>query len=131
MSTDPRTVDPKNISILHSRLSAREKLSGPRVGDWLRRLDGSETRMTHIWDLDEDGLHVQDGGTFGGSFYLQSTGHEDYSGGLNPGIPASTMELTEEIKDGLVWFFDRDWPGADRGVTFKIQERVWRVIATP
>jgi len=126
MNADPRTLDPKNLDILSSRLSAREQITGPRVGDWLRRLDGSESRITHVWTFDGEGAHVQDGGTVCGRFYLQTTGHLSYSGGLNPGLPESVLELTEETRDGWVWFFDRDWWGANCGVDFKITERVWK-----
>jgi len=126
MTTDPRTLDPKNLDMLQTRLIEREKITGPRVGDWLRRLDGSESRITYVWDFDGEGAHVQDGGTVCGRFYMQPTGHLSYSGGLNPGLPESVLELTEETKDGWVWFFDRDWHAANCGVDFKITERVWK-----
>ena len=128
MTIDPRTLDPKNINMLQTRLIAREQITGPRVGDWIERLDGTRSRATYVWNLGEDGLHVQDGGTSGGSFYLLESGHQSYSGGLNPGIPGLSLELTGETQEGLVWFWDRGWPGANCGVSFPIQERVWKQV---
>jgi len=128
MTTDPRTLDPKNLDMLQTRLIEREKITGPRVGDWIVRLDGKESRATYVWD-DEDGSWIQDGGGPWGSFYLMRHGYEDYSGSLDPGIKASCLELTGEIKEGFVWIWDRDSPGMNRGVSFPIQERVWRQVA--
>jgi len=127
MTIDPRTLDPKNLDMLQARLSAREQITGPRVGDWIVRLDGKESRATYVWD-DEDGPWIQDGGGSMGSFYLMRHGYEDYSGGLDPGIKASCLELTGETKEGFVWIWDRDSPGQNRGVSFPIQERVWKQV---
>lgn len=129
MNADPRTLDPKNINMLQARLIARAQITGPRVGDWIERLDGTRSRATYVWDLGEDGLHVQDGGTTGGSFFLLRSGHQSYSGGLNPGIPGSSLELTEETQEGRVWFFHHDFHSANYGVSFTIQERVWKQVA--
>lgn len=129
MTIDPRTLDPKNIAMLQARLIAREQITGPRVGDWIERLDGTRSRATYVWDLGKDGLHVQDGGGEWGSFYLMQSGHEDYSGSLDPSIPATSLELTGETQEGRVWFFHRDHWMRDNGVSFTIQERVWKQVA--
>lgn len=129
MNPDLRTLDPKNIDMLQARLIARERITGLRVGDWIERLDGTRSRATYVWDLGEGGIHVQDGGSEGASFYLLDGGHESYSGGLNPGIPASSLQLTDETQDAWVWFFHLDHWMRDNGVSFKIQERVWKQVA--
>lgn len=124
---DPRALDPRNVAILAFRVKARADVTGPRVGDWVRRPDGVETRITYVFRFEE--ALVQDGGN-GAGFYLDSNGHESYSGGLDPSFPASALRLTPETRPGMVWFFDRDYPGAGRGVEFWIEERVW-VRAVP
>ena len=128
MTTDPRTLDPKNLDMLRTRLAEREKITGPRVGDWIVRLDGTRSRATYVWDLGGEDAHVQDGGSEGAAFYLLSSGHESYSGGLNPGIPTSSLQLTEETQEGWVWFFHRDHWMRDNAVSFPIQERVWKQV---
>ena len=121
---DPRATDPKNLDILASRLAARADLDGPRVGDWVRRQDGAETRITHHW-----GDRVQDGGHAAGQFYLLGTGHLSYSGALDPSVAGEQLRLTGETRRGLVWFFDRDYPGAGRGVEFWVDEQVYAVLS--
>jgi len=122
---DPRTTDPRNLSILASRMETRRSLEPrPHVGNWLRRGDRL-TRITYVWDLGERGLLIQDGGTAGGSFHLCETGGESYSGALDPSIPGITVHPTGETLPGYVWFFDHDFPGAGRGVAFEIPEPVW------
>ena len=123
MTIDPRTTDPVNLAILERRIKARADLTGPRVGDWVRRPDGVETRITHVFNFAEK--LVQDGGVAGVSFYLLEDGHEIYSGGLDPSFPASRLRFTGETKKGKVWFFDRDHAGAGRGVEFWIEERIF------
>jgi hypothetical protein len=123
---DPRTIDPTNLALLERRVKARNDLIGPRVGDWVRRPDGRETRITHVFNFEEK--LVQDGGVARGQFHLLSDGHESYSGGLDSSFPATRLRLTGERKQGMVWIFDRDYAGAGRGVEFWIEERVYKMI---
>lgn len=92
----------------------------PQEGEWLILADGSHTRFTESWDL---GIQV---GGERGSFYLSDSGC-CYSGGLDPSIPYSKLELTAETKDGFVWIFDRDNHCAGNGFYFQIPFRVWRL----
>lgn len=122
--------DDRDRELLARRIRHRdERLPLPSVGDWVREADGRETRITHVWEgcADDGGDHIQAGGGAHGSFYLSRQGYADYSGGLDPGFPGSQLTLIEgETKPGSVWFFHHDFPAAHSGVTFQIQERVWR-----
>lgn len=121
---DPHITDPFNVQILNARKAARDRITGPRVGDWIRKPDGSESRITSIWDLD-DGDYYQDGGESpDGSYYLTKDGHESYSGSLNPGYRCQ-LEPTDEHRESPVWFFDRDLWGANRDIITMVPERVW------
>lgn len=111
-----------NKQILKRREALFNERSGPRVGDYLIRLDGSVSRFTHNWD--EAGL--QDGGGQT-SFYL-GEGYCSYSGGLNPTVPLERIEATEERRLGRVWFFNRDHRAAGNGVDFEIEFRVFKEV---
>ena len=108
-----------NEEILKERL---EKFNhtriGPRVGDYLYIPSTDDripeyTRFTHEWDDT-----IQTGGNAGSSYYLNANGKLSYSGGLDPGMKKSDLICTGIYKDGSVWIFDKDIPGAGRGITF-------------
>lgn len=127
---DPRTKDPRNLALLAERIKAHNAIEGPRVGDWVRRPDGKETRITYIWKLNNGtGSLIQDGGLSG--FHIDGSGYESYSGSLDPNFPATLLTPTEETKPGAIWFFDHDWPRADGGVGFMIEERVYILTSDP
>ena len=44
------------------------------------------------------------------------------------GITLAKLELTEEVKKGMIWFFSRDHHTAHNGVDFMIDFRVYNVI---
>lgn len=111
-----------NGQIFAERVEARMKLKGPQVGDYLLSEKGY-TRFTHKWDD-----IMQTGGSEFGQFYLNDSGRCSYSGGLNSGISRDEIVLTDETKEGKVWFFDRDISGADRGINVMIKCRVWKAI---
>lgn len=119
--------DERDAAILSARRAQRAALppSIPQVGEWVREVDGRMSRITYIWELDEGAIHIQHGGSGSGSYYLLDSGHESYSGGLDPGFPGAELELTDETAPGQVWFFHHDFPGAHRGVYFMMPERVW------
>ena len=51
----------------------------------------------------------------GGSFYL-GDGYCAFSGSLYDGIPADTLTLTGETREGRVWWFHHDYHTAHNGV---------------
>jgi hypothetical protein len=114
--------DTRDQDILDNIMIAREKITRPRIGDYVRFLNGKIERFSHDWD---DSLQTSPCG----SFFLYSGGNASFSGGLNPAIPVESLTLTEEIKDGEHWFFHHNSAGAGRGVYFKIPCRVYSTTA--
>lgn len=93
---------------------------GPRVGDYALLPDGRTMRVSHHWG---DALQLSEGG----SWYIGTSGFASFSGGLEPGIAIERFVLTNEIKPGRFWFFDRDWRRAHAAVYALIDCRVYRV----
>lgn len=123
MHTDTET-NPVNLTILQRRTAARERIAGPRVGDFLRLTPADDrcpdlTRFTHDW-----GDQLQTGG-MDGSYYLTDSGYLSHSGGLDPGIKKVDVLPTNEARNGSVWFFDENISGPGRGVHFAIPCRVF------
>jgi len=115
-----------NKEILKERIEKFNKRSGPRVGDYVYIPSTDDripayTRITHDW-----GDKMQTGGNAGSSYYLGS-GFLSYSGGLDPGIDTEDLIQTNEVKNGSIWFFDKDISGAGRGVSFNLPMRVFTV----
>jgi len=121
---DPRTVDPINLEIVAKAMKARQDGNGkPRVGDWVRFADGTEGRIScRHWSPD-----VQ--WSWGGSFHLYDSGNFDFSGSLEPSFPLSNLEPTSEVKDGLIWIFNRGHAEANAGVYFQVPLAVWKCVS--
>lgn len=115
-----KTANQINLQLLHNKLEERGKTIAPLVGDYLLLPYGIYTRFTHIW---ED--RAQTGGG-SNSFYLCSNGDCSYSGSLDSGVKLDEIELTQEVKEGEIWFFDKGISGADRGVHYAIPCRVFK-----
>lgn len=114
-------LDDQDSAILTTRMEAAAARPGPRLGDYVDFADGVTRRISHIWDdMPVASIQTSDGG----SFYLGERSCS-FSGGLEPGIPADTLTLTETLRQGWVWFFHHDWWEADNGVTAKIPCRVF------
>lgn len=116
------TFDTRDQEILTARLQQWNAQPGARVGDFVRFLDGSLHRFTHDWG---DGL--QTAPALHGSYYF-GRGYVSYSGGLDPLIPREQLQLTEDVREGRVWFFHHDYWTADNGVYTMIPCRVFTVI---
>lgn len=110
--------------ILDKRLAARELIDRPRTGDFVRFPTGEIERFSHDW---EDAFQTSP--IHAGSFYLHDHGQGSFSGSLNPAIPADSLSLTDEKKDGEFWFFHHGHAGAGRGVRFSIPCRVYETTA--
>lgn len=115
-----------NQQILASRLTEFNKVSGPRVGDFIKlpRIHKHHPEYTRI--TEDLGNWLQTGGTAGGSYYIYGVGLS-YSGSLDRGISRAQLIETKEIKQGSVWFFSEGQVGAGRGVTFDAAMRVFAV----
>ena len=115
------TFDNHDQDILTERLAARQKLSGPRVGDFVETAAGP-IRIAYVWPENRIQLAM------GGSFYLCDNGEMSYSGGLEP---AETMDLIpsqweEPITNGVCWFFHHDHATAHNGIDVIIPVRIWQ-----
>lgn len=115
--------DERDLEILRDRVSQLEEREGPRVGDFVRFSDDAVRRISHVWDW-EDGSELLIQTSDGGSYYL-GNGYVSMSGSLFPGIPASTLTLTDETAEGSVWFFHHDYATASNGVTAAVPFRVF------
>jgi len=120
-----------NEQIVNERMETYNAVMGPRVGDWIRETNGRMTRRmtraTHDWNYGvQTNEVIQHGGSEHGSFYLGDYG-ASYSGGLDTGIHKADLRLTDDIKKGDVWIFDKDWARAGGGVTYSVDFRVYEV----
>lgn len=111
-----------NQQILERRVNAFNAIKTIREGDYVRHLTGKMDRVTYVWPES-----AQTGGGQG-SYYLGDGGYISYSGGLDPGIQLTKLELTDEIKKGKIWFFSRDNHTAHNGIDFSIDFRVYNEI---
>ncbi len=120
-----------NSEILERRTNKMLSNTQPVVGDWVIFND-CERRISHIWKYDENAEvdPVTDWGiqtsSPHGSYYL-GEGYVSFSGGLYMSIKGKLLEPTDTTKDAPVWFFNRDWSGAGRGVHFQTPFKVWIV----
>jgi len=110
-------LDEKDQRILAGRVAALDEVEGPRVGDFVRFADGVVRRVSYHWG---DTVQTSDGG----SYYL-GNGWVSMSGSLYPGVPVGLLTLTDETRDGSVWFFHHDWAKAHNGVHASIPFRVF------
>jgi hypothetical protein len=114
----------KNAQILKDRTDRFNSHQGPRVGDFIKMLDGSLQRFAHKWD---DGLQTSDG-RFGWSFHMFSDGFANFSGGLNPTVQFENIKQTDEVIDGAFWFFSNNEVRAHNGINVKIPCRVFEQV---
>lgn len=115
-------LDARDQELLSAIVALRDQLEGPRIGDYVVFGTGELERFSHDWGQD-----IQT--SPGGSFYLCSSGHSSFSGGLNPETPIQDLELTPVLLPGTFWFFHHGHPGAGRGVYFEIPCKVFKTKA--
>jgi hypothetical protein len=111
-----------NQGILKERIEAYNKKEGLRVGDYVIDLDGTVSRVTHIYS---DG-DFQAGGSKEGSFYL-GNGYCSYSGSLNSCKDIKKAIYTGKKLNGSIWFFSNDIAEAHNGVYFEMPFRVFKM----
>jgi hypothetical protein len=116
------TFDQCDQELLSQILVSRDKIKAPRLGDYVLFTSGQLERFSHNWNV-----AIQT--TPEGSFFLHSSGHCEFSGGLNPEIPTRGLELTEATLPGLFWFFHHGRVQAGGRVYFEIPCRVYKTEA--
>lgn len=123
-------LDNEDLKIQTYRNQQRAKISGPRVGDYIKMLDGSLRRFTHDWG---DGLQTTVGQNHpcngDESFYLCDNGALSFSGSLDPSIDLSKIADTGKTKIGNCWFFHRDYATAHNGVHAEVDCRIYKQTA--
>lgn len=121
----PDPDDAEDRRIISERLTRRDQLPGPRVGDFIVRLDGRLMRFSYDWG---DSLQVSDGG----SFYLEREGFADFSGGLEPSIPKRRIKPAPDRypESGSFWIFHHDEHRAHNGVDFHTPCRMFEETAS-
>lgn len=115
--------DERDAALLAERQAEWDKRTGPRVGDFVRMLDGTLRRFAYDWGVS---LQTTCKG-YDASFYFFGSGMS-FSGSLAPSIPRASIEDTGETMEGAAWFFHHNQPGAGRGVRFLVKCRVWRQL---
>lgn len=125
MSDRPQ-FDKRDAEIRLAAIAARDRVRGPRVGDYVRMGDGTLRRFTYHWG-DSIQTTVGEAHPCSGdaSFYLGSDGGMSFSGSLNRGIPVAQIESTEKVLEGSAWFFHHGQPAAHCGVSCSIPCRVF------
>jgi hypothetical protein len=109
-----------NEVMLRQRQAALDKITGPKVGDYIRTIDSRLLRFTINSD---DSLQAYRSG----SFYLGHNGC-DFSGACGDSYRKYRLIETGERKEGSVWFFDGDQWGAGRGHNTKAIFTVWEEV---
>lgn len=123
-------LDDRDASIKDRIQAGIDRLTGPRVGDFIEFANGTIERVSHVWD----GM-AEYGGTdgvqtsAGGSWHVSESG-ASFSGGLNSIIAFTTLTDTGETRDGSGWFWHHGMSGANRGVPATFTFRVYRSTAT-
>lgn len=118
------TADARDAAHVAECMAGLEDRPAPRVGDWVIFADGTERRISYRWHDGADwdgGCQTSDGG----SYHLGRHG-VSMSGSLFSPVPTDSLTLTDERRPGACWVFHHDLAGADRGVTFYPEWRVYR-----
>jgi hypothetical protein len=117
--------DARDEAIRQTSIAAMAQHKGPQVGDFIDFANGITRRISHIWDWENDVATMSIQTSTGGSFYLDTGGSCSFSGGLYPAVPFTACTLTEEVRDGAVWFFHHNYTTAHNGVTCTVPFRVY------
>jgi len=115
------TRDQELLAELTAKWTATEN-EGPRVGDFVITSKGM-LRFTHDWGEDIQ-TTVRPG--YDASFYL-GHGGMSFSGSLDPGVPKSALEPTDQMQDGSCWFFSHGFAEAHNAVYVTVPCRVYKL----
>ena len=112
-------LDDEDRKIIAAAARNREQMNGVRVGDYVEYADGVLHRIIEVW-----GDMIQTTAT--GSFHLSDSGHVSASGACWLPVPVASLTDTGLRSPGEIWIFHHGLSGADRGVSDKIDCRVFR-----
>lgn len=120
-------LDQKDSELLQERIANRNKIAGPRIGDFVIMLDDTERRFTHDWGNEIQTTVGPKHPCYGdSSMHLFKNGYAQFSGSLDRAIAKSALVDTGEVKDGHFWFFHHDWATAHNGVHVMAPCRVFK-----
>lgn len=118
-------LDKQDADIIKTRMGKRVMLSGPQVGDYVRFMDGTEQRISYVW---EKSFQVE---ANVGSYYLLKSGHLSMSGAHFPALDVRILKRVDQTREGEAWIFHHDQHTKDNGVYFLAQFRVWECERQP
>lgn len=128
--TDCKKFDDFDKGILSERQSARYSRNEHLIGDIILHLDGSKTRITHVWnDTVQNTTGKDENAINHGGFYLGCSGAMSYSGSLNEGLPKTHLKNTNSFEKVKAWFFHHGRSEAHNGVHFECRVRVWQELS--
>lgn len=119
------TFDERDEQIRKLRLELLDRQTGPRCGDWIDFADGVRRRISHVWDWEDGTTPTYQTSHEGGGYYL-GEGFVAFSGSLYQSVPGDTLTLTNEKREGRVWFFHHGYQQAHNGVDSVCTFRVYR-----
>jgi hypothetical protein len=120
-------LDDRDATILAERIAMYDEIPGPRVGDFVTFADGVTRRISYIW-RDEHDVPFSAQTSDGGSYHL-GNGYVSMSGGLYAGVKPETLTLTDQQRDGRVWFFHHDHWTAHNDIHVTMPFRVFSCSA--
>lgn len=118
--------DERDWEIINDRMAAFDENKGLRVGDWVDFADGSQRRISYIWEDEAgrpEGIQTSSPGS---GFHLYRGAVSMGNGSLYTSVPASSMTLTDEIRKAYVWIFHHEQVEAHNSVTVAVGFRVYR-----
>jgi hypothetical protein len=119
---DNSHLDDRNQVIAAGLTVARESFTGkPTVGDFVIMPNGSTERCCHGHEF---GMQTAERG----SYFVHSSGHGNFSGGLNSPQLWEYFQDTGETRLGKFWFFSHNHSGAGRGVDVFLPCRVFQLV---
>jgi hypothetical protein len=118
--------DPIDAVIVAEITRAWNRRTGPRVGDYVKMLDGSLKRFTHDWY----DAGIQTTSSIGGdqSFHIGIDGRASYSGGLDPIVSKARLRFTGEAADAPFWFWHHGRAKAHNGVNVMIDANIYQEL---
>lgn len=133
-------LDERDQSRAIEAIRQRHTITAPMVGDLIIFSDDEPpVRITHEWggyDDPKDACGYQTTLRLAGTainhcgFFLYGHGVASYSGSLDPPIPGSELQPTDELRMVTFWFFRHGEARAHNGVYFQAPVRVWRYTGT-
>jgi len=134
VAADPGIVpDDRDRELLAARLERYDARLGPRVGDFVRMLDGTVRRFTCWWPEGLQTTYVwrtgQDAGQpASANFHFNAFGRMTFSGSLDDTVPRYLLRRRFETMKGRSWFFHHDEMKAHSAVYCDVTHRVYEQV---